>query len=437
MVESEITEHHMQEETDRAQNENGHHDQNNANADHLQHERPAAVGERANQYRRLNNNRMIPYDTALIGTSIMTRLQEVSIGDLMGEEILERNQDRFYLDAQLMRVIAPNNANNSTFIYGSRNTMRGAKNSTQVNYSRLFLLRVHSADNESENGQLFYMMESRNTNTCLWERNVEFRDNGIISVGSIIRIIAPRPIQSKMNGDIPMVQTPWPVIAMKLPLSFPVVHVDKGILGNCSKAFVYNGVQITVIKTEPESTTCSGLFCDKQRLHDWVDARGCGCYHMIQQRSNLAINHSISVYESPENIIKMENFSSTAFSKLYLSSNIPVSTRKSAFNHTDLYFDMLMSIDQVVDYINDHGGFTVVGWYKRGVINDKTLVNGNATNGSSNNNNGEDTKVDKGEINYHVISLRPTNSCLLNRTTNFGQELRNLQYDVSRIPSQL
>ena len=91
-------------------------------------------------------------------------------------------------------------------------------------------------------------------------------------------------------------------------------------------AFVQNGIAIAVSKTEPVTTTCSGLFCDKQRVYDWIDARGCGCYHIVQQRSNLAINHSISVYTSPATTILMTNISSTAFSKLYLSSNIPATT---------------------------------------------------------------------------------------------------------------
>ena len=61
------------------------------------------------------------------------------------------------------------------------------KNETiEYTISRLFLLRVHCVDHELENGRLFYLMEARSNNTSLWERNVEFRDNGIISVGAII-----------------------------------------------------------------------------------------------------------------------------------------------------------------------------------------------------------------------------------------------------------
>ena len=416
---------HMNDDAPIEQNQIANHQ--NANQ---QHHRPAAR-ERVAQRQRVNT-RLIPHDGSLIQRPIMTRLQEVLIEELLSETVQDRNQDRYYLEAQIMRVIAPNNANNSAFVYGNRSS-RGGRNSSQVNYSRLFLLRVHCVDHEMENGRLFYLMEARSTNTSLWERNVEFRDNGVISVGAIIRIIAPQPITSMMNGDIPMVQTPFPVIAMKFPLTYPVVTVNQEIQGNVSMAFVQNGIAIAVRKTEPVTTTCSGLFCDKQRVYDWVDARGCGCYHMIQQRSNLAINHSIRVYISPATTISMANFSSTAFSKLYLSSNIPATTQISALRHTDAFFDLLDCIEEVVNFINEHGGFTVVGWYRRGVINDRTLVANNATNGNFNNNNSEDVQVDNGEINYHVISLRPTNQALLNPVSLIGAALKGLKFDVSTI----
>ena len=34
------------------------------------------------------------------------------------------------------------------------------------------------------------------------------------------------------------------------------------------------------------------------------------------------------------------------------------------------------SIKECISYVNINGGFTIVGWYKRGVINNKTLVAG-------------------------------------------------------------
>ena len=49
----------------------------------------------------------------------------------------------------------------------------------------------------------------------------------------------------------------------------------------------------------------------------------------------------------------------------------------------------------MIDYVNNHNGFTVIGWYKRGEIDDHTQTNE------------QKGKVEAGEIG-HVISIFPT-----------------------------
>eukprot|EP00957_Ditylum_brightwellii_P106027 8087676-Ditylum_brightwellii.AAC.1 len=55
---------------------------------------------------------------------------------------------------------------------------------------------------------------------------------------------------------------------------------------------------------------------------------------------------------------------------------------------------MQLALDSCIELINDNGGFTIVGWYKRGIINDQSIlamrkiVSNNINNISSNNNNG-------------------------------------------------
>ena len=72
---------------------------------------------------------------------------------------------------------------------------------------------------------------------------------------------------------------------------------------------------------------------------------------------------------------------------------------------TEVSMNMLTNLENCFQFINDNGGFTVVGWYKRGVINDKSLIdyrkinNGNGRNTVANyNNNKEYMQVDSGEI---------------------------------------
>eukprot|EP00957_Ditylum_brightwellii_P121807 9288914-Ditylum_brightwellii.AAC.1 len=78
---------------------------------------------------------------------------------------------------------------------------------------------------------------------------------------------------------------------------------------------------------------------------------------------------------------------------------------------TDKYFELLDHINQVVQFINENGGWTVVGWYKQCVINNHALVgnNGSATGNSNNNSNGDEVHVDNGEINHHVVEVLARN----------------------------
>ena len=46
---------------------------------------------------------------------------------------------------------------------------------------------------------------------------------------------------------------------------------------------------------------------------------------------------------------------------------------------------MESSIKDIVEHINDNGGFTDVGWFKRGVIKNRSLVESNGNNGNSGN----------------------------------------------------
>ena len=131
----------------------------------------------------------------------------------------------------------------------------------------------------------------------------------------------------------------------------------------------------------------------------------------------------------------MLNFSSVKFSKLYLDSYIPSSVKIRHLRMTEAYFELLDKINQVVDFINRNGGWTVVGWYKRGVINDRALVgsSGNTAGNFSNNSNNEDVRVDNGEINYHVVEVLPSNRSIITPVTVLNNTLNEMKFSVQTI----
>ena len=346
--------------------------------------------------------------------------KEVLINNLMNESVFEMNLNRNYIDSQIIRIIIPSNDQKAT-LYSIR---RSRTQTAEVHFKRIYQCRIYSVGCITEQSRVIYLMESKNSNNVLFDRNMEHRDDGTITIGTFVRIMAPQAIENRMNGDVPLVKTPHPLIVMKRPTVLPTVSIINEVQIDRSLAFVLNNRQLNVNQTFAVSTTCGGNHCDKQRCGDWNGIKGCGCFAMNQNCSNLVLVHSIWVYGSNKNRIMQTEFSSTKFSLTYLKQRIPSMIQKSALQQSNAFWDIEDCIEAVVDFVNENGGFTIVGWYKRGSIKDKSLIE--AGNTSTN----EDI-IASGQLNYHIVEVLPTNQELLDPNSRLGMEMHKLKYDVS------
>ena len=93
---------------------------------------------------------------------------------------------------------------------------------------------------------------------------------------------------------------------------------------------------------------------------------------------------------------------------------------------TQEYFDIEDAITNVVKLVNDNGGWTVTGWYKRGLITDKLLLEVPPSNVVS-------TEVASGQINYHIIQLLPSNEDFMVEGMDLFNELQLKKYDTSQM----
>ncbi len=95
------------------------------------------------------------------------------------------------------------------------------------------------------------------------------------------------------------------------------------------------------------------------------------------------------------------------------------------------------TIEEIITFVNEHGGWTVIGWYSRGVINDRTLTgvtNTNSTSGTNNTNNTE-VQVDGSGLTFHFVKIIPTDSTVLNRNSYAGGRYDSMKFDVGSIGS--
>ena len=254
-----------------------------------------------------------PLEDSLRNSTMIRNIREVSINALASDEIYDMNLNRNYVDAQLIRIIT-SRQEQKAYLY----SLRGGRNKSSARetyFSRIFQCRIYSSTNINDHSNILYLMEARNSNKALFDRNLELRDNGTITIGTFVRIIAPQPIEDYMNGDIPLVKTSNSLIVLVRPRQMPTVAINYEIQTEQSMAFCLNNRILHLNQTSIEVTTCTGLMCDKGSINEWNHIKGCGCVGMNPNISNLAIVHSIWIADqtnASENIshrIKHSDFS--------------------------------------------------------------------------------------------------------------------------------
>ena len=289
-----------------------------------------------------------------------------------------------------LRVVS-SSYNNESRSFTIRNI--GKKNQSQsVNlYSRLLLCM----DPNTVDGQTVYIVQGRGISMNLWSKNANYRDDGTITVGSVLAIISPKPITKLLANEVPILETNFSSLLMKRKTLHPI-PIDTSIPEMTTKGFILNGTYIRVDAVEALQTKCHGHFCDRQRCAELIRAdKSCGCYFMRGIHSGIALVHRIQVNCGDGEILTMDEFSSMKFSLLYLSEYFPNSTKRIDFDASEHLETLYDCIDNVINFYNSNGGFTIIGWYKRGEIND-----------SSNDDNNQ--KITSSSVGQHIISIYPS-----------------------------
>ena len=187
---------------------------------------------------------LLPLDTTLVVLPMFAVISLISLADCMINESEFMILDLKYFDSQIMQVIVPSAGNgiNSAYVYG--NWSRNRNNANQVHYYGLLSFRFLSKHCINK---LCYVMENRNTNAYLWDRNVELHKNGTITTCTTFRVLDPLPIQKLKSGDLPMLETRPPIVVIKHPnLGFYPVQTNHEVQGNNHLKFTHNGTKVIV-----------------------------------------------------------------------------------------------------------------------------------------------------------------------------------------------
>ena len=356
----------------------------------------------------------------------------ISLKLLESDDADEEDLNARYLDLVLLRVINPASSGGNVNIYKKQKT--GSQST--VKYTRLFLLKIHAPLYPDQNKRLVYMFVNRTSNRTIWNNNINNRDNGNITIGCFFRVISPSPIIDFLRNEVPVLLTNNPLILLKPPLVMIPVPMTDRIESNESLGFVLIKCSVTSMQHTVIATKCGGCFCDRQRVMDWMNVKGCGCYGMSAFMTNLAINHAIKVKnDDQEKPLKMTGFSSQKFNQLFMTGEIPIHCKVAVFELTEAFFKLSKCIKKCLAFINLNGGFIVLGWYKRGEINDASIVEADAVENAGNDYATKNSSGEKvgGSICYHFVHIRPFNPDFVDKKSKLSQDLYKLKYNVCDI----
>ena len=117
-------------------------------------------------------------------------------------------------------------------------------------------MRVVTDTIREDHMKVAYVMEARNMNENLFQNALQYRDNGAITVGAVLRYASPHPITTYMRNDIPMLNSSTSAVVLKAPRRFLPIAMLGTIQANRTKAFVVTRAHLNVFTTTPIATTC-------------------------------------------------------------------------------------------------------------------------------------------------------------------------------------
>lgn len=293
---------------------------------------------------------------------------------------------------RLLRItnLIDKSGSNSGFSY------RYSKRNEKIQNKGCFRLLLFQ-DLKSVKGDVFYVKVPSTKKSKIWSKLINERDTGPLSIGSILVFLGPNPIKEVFCNDIVILPCTGSCILMRephhdvLPVIWPNFEQSES---NKTSAFKIKA-RLNLKNLSVAESNCAGLFCDRQNL-DENSNNGCGCYQGADTRhAKLVLSFSLEICNN-EHDFDIDEFSSHRFTQFFLKVPFPSTTCYNAWDHTPQYMELVDRIGHILAYVNERGQWNVIGWCKRGEINDQ--------------NYSEDAqKVSSADVKHHVTSIFPCN----------------------------
>ena len=257
-----------------------------------------------------------------------------------------------------------------------RKVVFGKKVQTQTTYKCMYSFGDLS---DPAGGSTISLIEKNNSDHMeLHRRDMQKKD---FKIGAKVVILCPQIVGVLKNGST-LIQTSRPLQIVSAP-SIPQVPYSPHTVQSEKKFFVLKAVQLYPVKNNfptPICTTCSADTCDRLRCSDNPNAP-CGCFTQFSRNTgnakNVCLKTTFYIQANTATLIPVTNFTSLRFSRFLFQNEIIVHDIEQLHNSavTNL---IARKWRPALEYVNQNGGFTVLGWMVR--AKKQTEENINASN---------------------------------------------------------
>ena len=122
---------------------------------------------------------------------------------------------------------------------------------------------------------------------------------------------------------------------------------------------------------------------------------------------------------------------------MFQNSVLSPEITKESMDMTSKFAKLEDTVEDGIDLMNKNGGFTVIGWYKCGQVNNCTVLIQNSSENTSkySSTNNEPSKVDNSELKIHPCVICPSNKNFFNKQSYEGDLMERNKYDVKELTS--
>lgn len=190
--------------------------------------------------------------------------------------------------------------------------------------------------------------------------------SGTVRIGDVFALKDPKMSDETLGESIIILREPV-CVASLIPTGWPTTAVQTSHKGNHQVYFDDVGKEIRVygcrvINTSHPATICSGYTCDRQ-------GKCSGCFGRSPTTNPIVLQCDLEVLDAPEyktGDCYFQGFTSFRFTETFFADISDLSTKHTK-DIIAMHGTLQASIDAMVGFVNDHGGWRICGWHRCGV----------------------------------------------------------------------